>query len=57
LSNTLGELQAHPKILFIAGFAHPAIVRNGQIRPGIELLMKPFRISSLEARVRELLAS
>jgi CheY-like chemotaxis protein len=43
------------KILFITGFAENAAVANGDLDPGMEILAKPFAMSTLAGRVRDML--
>ncbi|MFO1046560.1 MAG: PAS domain-containing protein [Geminicoccaceae bacterium] len=45
------------KVLFITGFAENAVVRSGQLEPGMALLAKPFAMSTLANKVREMLES
>ena len=40
------------KVLFITGYAQNAAVGNGLLEPGMEILTKPFEISSFAAKVR-----
>ena len=42
-------------ILFITGYAEAAVIRDGQLDPGMGLLTKPFDMDRLGARVREML--
>jgi PAS domain S-box-containing protein len=42
-------------VLFTTGYARNAIVHHGRLDPGVELLSKPFSISELAGRVRDLL--
>jgi DNA-binding response OmpR family regulator len=44
------------KILFITGYAENAVVGNGHLEPGMEVLTKPFVIATLGNRIRDLLA-
>jgi CheY-like chemotaxis protein len=44
------------KILFITGYAENAVVGNGHLEPGMEVLTKPFVIATLGDRIRELIA-
>ncbi|MEN3975521.1 PAS domain-containing protein [Emcibacter sp. SYSU 3D8] len=44
------------KVLFITGYAENAVVGNGQLEPGMELLTKPFAMEDLAARIRDLVA-
>jgi two-component system, cell cycle sensor histidine kinase and response regulator CckA len=48
---------AHPSIkaLFITGYTDNAIVHNGHLGPGIDILQKPFRPRDLARKVREVL--
>jgi PAS domain S-box-containing protein len=43
------------KVLFVTGFAENAAVGNGLVEPGTEIVTKPFEISVLVAKVRDLL--
>jgi PAS domain S-box-containing protein len=44
------------KVLFITGYAENAVVGNGHLEPGMEVLTKPFVIATLGNRIRDLLA-
>jgi CheY-like chemotaxis protein len=43
------------KILFISGYAKDAIVHNGILDPGVELLPKPFTMNSLARKLAKVL--
>lgn len=43
------------KVLFTTGYARNAIVHQGRLDPGVELLTKPFTRAQLAARVRDVL--
>ncbi len=43
------------KILFITGYAENAAVGNGHLDPGMEILAKPFAMSTLAKKVREMI--
>jgi PAS domain S-box-containing protein len=43
------------KILFTTGYARNAIVHQGRLDKGVELLTKPFTVADLAARVRDIL--
>jgi signal transduction histidine kinase len=47
----------HPeiKILYTTGYARNAIVHQGRLDPGVELINKPFTYAALAARLREVL--
>jgi nitrogen-specific signal transduction histidine kinase/ActR/RegA family two-component response regulator len=43
------------RVLFMSGFAQPALATNGKLLPGVTLLDKPFNEATLLARVQEVL--
>ena len=43
------------KVLFTTGYTRNAIVHNGRLDPGVELISKPYSAESLGAKVRTLL--
>jgi PAS domain S-box-containing protein len=43
------------KVLFTTGYTRNAVVHNGVLDPGVELIGKPFTLEELAAKVRELL--
>ena len=43
------------KILFTTGYTRNAVVHNGIVDPGVELIGKPYTIDELAAKVREVL--
>jgi PAS domain S-box-containing protein len=43
------------KVLFITGYAENAVVGNGRLDPGMQIITKPFSIEALGARVREMI--
>ncbi|THD74597.1 MAG: response regulator [Phenylobacterium sp.] len=45
------------KVLFITGYAENAVVGNGHLDPGMEVITKPFVISDLASKIRELIDS
>jgi signal transduction histidine kinase len=48
-------LRPELKIIFITGYAENAVVGNGHLDAGMVILTKPFEITSLGAKVREVL--
>ena len=44
------------KVLFITGYAENAVLGNGYLVPGMQVLTKPFVLDTLIARIRELVA-
>jgi PAS domain S-box-containing protein len=43
------------KVLFTSGYARNAIVHQGRLDPGVELITKPFTYADLAARIRDVL--
>jgi SUMO ligase MMS21 Smc5/6 complex component len=43
------------RVLFTTGYARNAIVHQGRLDLGVELIVKPFTHSSLAAKVRHVL--
>ena len=43
------------KVLFTTGYARNAIVHQGRLDPGVELLVKPFSFAGLAGKVRQIL--
>jgi signal transduction histidine kinase len=44
------------KVLFVSGYERNTIVHDGRLDPGVELLTKPFTVSQLANKLRQLLA-
>ena len=42
------------KVLFITGYAENALIGDGVLEPGMQVLTKPFTVDSLLERVRQL---
>jgi PAS domain S-box-containing protein len=42
------------KVLFITGYAENAVVGNGHLDPGMELLTKPFAMDALAKKIRDM---
>jgi CheY-like chemotaxis protein len=45
----------HLKVLFTTGYARNAIVHEGRLDPGVELITKPFSQAGLAAKLRDIL--
>ena len=45
------------KILFITGYAENAVVGNGHLEPGMQVLTKPFVMEALAGRIKDMIAS
>jgi len=55
LARRIALIRPDTKILFMSGYTENVIDRNGTIDPGVELLQKPFSMSELVSKVREVL--
>jgi CheY-like chemotaxis protein len=55
LSERLISLRPEIKILYMSGHTHRAILHNGVLEPGVNLLQKPFTPEALARKVREVL--
>ncbi len=44
------------KVLFITGYAENAVVGNGHLEPGMQVLTKPFVMEALASRIKDLIA-
>jgi PAS domain S-box-containing protein len=43
------------KVLFITGYAENAVIRDGHLDPGMQVLTKPFAMEDLASRIKELI--
>ncbi len=55
LASTLQRLRPDMKVLFTTGYTRNAIVHNGVLDPGKQLLSKPFAIDDLGRKIRSIL--
>ena len=55
LADRARALFPHTKILFTSAYTEGAIVHQGALNPGVELLQKPFTPSALANKVRAVL--
>ena len=44
------------KVLFITGYAETAVLSHGHLEPGMHVMVKPFAMEALAARVKDLLS-
>jgi len=45
------------KVLFITGYAEHAVIGEGQLPVGMQVLTKPFAVDTIAARIREIIGS
>jgi CheY-like chemotaxis protein len=55
LADRAREKLPNLKVLYTTGYTRNAIVHNGMLDPGTNLLTKPFSIEELAAKVRKIL--
>jgi CheY-like chemotaxis protein len=55
LADRARALRPGLKVLYTTGYARDAIVHEGRLDPGIELVAKPFSFAELATRVRDML--
>jgi CheY-like chemotaxis protein len=57
LSERIVQLRPGIKILYMSGYTDQSVFRNGILDKGAELLQKPFGMSTLASKLREILSS
>jgi PAS domain S-box-containing protein len=55
LSDTLRRRNPDLKVLYTTGYTRNAIVHNGVLDPGVDILPKPFAVEDLAMKIREVL--
>jgi signal transduction histidine kinase len=50
------EVRPDLKVLFITGYAENAVIGNGDLEPGMQVLAKPFPMEALANRIKDLMA-
>ena len=45
------------KVLFTTGYSRNAIIHNGVLKPGVQLIGKPFTVGELAAKLRAVLGA
>ena len=55
LADEAAKLRPGLKVLFTTGYSRNAIVHQGRLDPGVELLPKPFTFDQLAGQVRRVL--
>lgn len=56
LADRARSLRPDLRVLFTSGYARNAIVHQGRLDPGVELLSKPFTLTQLATKVRQILS-
>ena len=47
------KLRSDLKVLFTTGYAQNAIIHQGRLDPGVQLIVKPFNFAGLAAKIRQ----
>jgi len=55
LASAARKLNRKLKVLFTTGYARNAIVHEGRLDPGVQLITKPFTYAALSGKVRDML--
>jgi len=55
LADAARETRHSLKVLFITGYAENAMLANGFLDPGMEMITKPFAVEALAARIRSMI--
>jgi signal transduction histidine kinase/DNA-binding response OmpR family regulator len=55
LAGAARKLNRDLKVLFTTGYARDAIVHEGRLDPGVQLITKPFSYAALSGKVRDML--
>ncbi|RZF64125.1 hybrid sensor histidine kinase/response regulator [Sphingomonas populi] len=55
LAVRVGAMQGDIRVLYASGYTREAIMRDGRLEPGVDLISKPFTYHTLAAKVRDLL--
>jgi CheY-like chemotaxis protein len=55
LSDEARQRRPELRVLFTTGYTKDTIVRSGRLERGLALLTKPFTLSDLTSKVREVL--
>jgi PAS domain S-box-containing protein len=57
MADAARERRPDLKVLFITGYAENAVLGNGHLRPGMQVLTKPFVLETLATRIKDLIAA
>jgi CheY-like chemotaxis protein len=56
LAERARALRSELRVLFITGYAENAVISNGQLQPGVQLLHKPFAVQVLANLIKSILS-
>jgi FixJ family two-component response regulator len=55
LADDARRLRPHLKVVFMTGYSRNAVVHQGRLDPGVDLIQKPVSQADLAARIRRAL--
>ncbi len=55
LAHRLSVMHPAMKVLFVSGYTENTIIEQGELKPGVEFLAKPFTMAQLSAKVKQTL--
>lgn len=55
LASELASIHPETRVLYMSGYTDDAIVHHGVLEPGVALLQKPFVLTELWCKVRDVL--
>jgi len=56
LADAARQLRPGLSVLFVTGYAEGAVVGNGQMEQGMQVMTKPFTVSALAVRVQDMIS-
>lgn len=56
LADAARAIRPDLKVLFITGYAENAVIGNGHVEAGMEIMTKPFAIEKLVSRIKKLIS-
>jgi PAS domain S-box-containing protein len=57
LAERAHTLRSELRVLFITGYAENAVISNGQLQPGVQILHKPFAVQILANLIKSILSA
>lgn len=57
IADAARELRPQLKVLFITGYAENAVLNHGHLDPGMQVVTKPFDVSALASRIKDMISA
>jgi CheY-like chemotaxis protein len=57
LADRARTLNSEIRVLFITGYTENAVISNGQLPPGVQILHKPFSVQALASRIKDIIST